>query len=254
MIDEGFSMFNAELEHIQDFYKSGGIGYKKWLGRPEQNPNLTPVIKLLDIEFSYLEGSQYTILELGPQGGRWTNQLLSIMEGNGYPFALAYHVVGSIPETNLVARDVLAPQFNPSRSPPSIEATPSPSKNFIYGEKYRVRSGNQHILITEFEAKRFESSMLETHKLVTQYRLIFCMDNFQNLEEVVILEILEEVGLFLYPGSMFLFNMDSSGWDNICSTLPDLNYTVYFKHEWRGSTYVAIRKISFSLPIPSIPI
>lgn len=229
------------LEQLKDFASSGGRCYRSWVGLPENLKNLLQVIDFLNDELSFLEHLNYSILELGPQGGRWTFQILRLLLDLGMPRSLTYDLIGTSYEFELVARDVLTPCVADRDC-----ILCSEYHNFRFDQPYRISSKNKHVLISEITSHRLFSTLLDASDLDSkaQYNLIICMDNLIHFSPECITILIKQLISHLKLGGTILFNLHFEDWLTIADYLDSLGTICILAHTVQGSTihYVALRE------------
>lgn len=134
-----FSMYHESTQHSHDDYdlveyrhsiashcKSSKLPFGCWKGRPSQVPRLAKILKSLRTDLSNLATWHTRIVELGPNGGRWTIEVIDTCKQEGWARSTDYYLVGSSIEFELTKRDAIVPSFD---------------KHFQYNKVERIPSG-----------------------------------------------------------------------------------------------------------------
>lgn len=231
--------YQNELLQMADFYKTNSRGYHSALGLPETNPGLGKIIDALRSHLSYLSEIDYTIFELGPQGGRWTYQVLSILGNFGLPRSLNYTLFGQAVEHALVLRDVL-------------QQPECGGKDFTYSKTARVRtrkvfSSTQTRMITELQFNKIPLTLNKPESPLTTHNcdLLLCMSNLQHLSDSEVRSLLLYMDYLLAPGGMILLDIQTERLSILTSTtgLPSYHITVCETAAVNGFTYLVGRKL-----------
>lgn len=173
---------------LDSFLATGGRYYKNWHGSPDSDKRLAPYIKLISEELGYLAGLGCNVLEISPQGGRWTDQILTIMGEVGYPRRMTYSLIGTPTEHNLVARDVLRYRFVKNDEP------------FHFSGLYTIRSRGCGCLLV----------FTRDHTRFYPYSIFTCFDHpvFTQKEQSTYLSDMITYYLpYLSNGALLLFNI-----------------------------------------------
>lgn len=235
-ISNGFVNYDEQIANIDTFYKGGSRFYKRWLGRPADLHSISEFLLYVASDFLFLENLQYVITEFGPQGGRWTDQIVSMLREKGLPKILHYHLIGSTSEHELVRRDVLTPWLGAK-----VGRTTNDCR---YNHPIHVRSGNRNVLFSDVTIHPTVCTNLLPLSGGEKSNLIISMDNFDLLPNYHLNLVLEVMASSLTVGGLIAVNIDNK-------RLPDLKQALHkndldIKHQsCRGGidNYLAIRRI-----------
>lgn len=230
--------YSDHLKSIEEFQSSGSRGFKSWLGSPDAVLALSSIVETLTQELTYLENVDYKIHELGPQGGRWTNQILKIFKQKGFPKSLDYSLVGSQQEHELVLNDVIKPLC----------------PGYRYTDTARVRAGQPHRMISELCFRPYRASLGETIPLMLdECSLLVCMDNLQFLSDSQVSDLFVWINYHLRDGGLLMTSIQSTRQSILLrefeSEYQDTK-AVSIKSVDGRTTYVTARRKAHGKPTP----
>lgn len=228
--------YDEHIKAIEDFNSSGSRGYKSWLGSPDTVMALSSITEVLSAELTYLENVDYHIHELGPQGGRWTNQVLSTFKKKGFPKTVDYSLIGCKAELDLVRNDVIKPCC----------------LGYQYGDTARVRSGQPHRMISElcFRPYKYNITMLSSlgsslPLMLGECSLLLCMDNLQFLTDKQVSDLFIWINYHLRDGGLLMTSIQTERSSILARELLheyERSESVSIKSVDGRTTYVAARK------------
>lgn len=193
--------YQDELTKLQDFHKSGGRMYEAAYGCPDRSTPMIPMIEELKYKLVYLTEQNYRIFELGPHGGRWTDQIYRLFQQIGFPAKLEYYLFGQEVEHKLVLRDVI------QRLQPLSE----------YNKLYRIRIKAEHRRATTrllsdviFYPMHFDFLTPTPPPIREECDLLVCMGNLQHLTDMEIATTTHYFDYLLRDGGWLLTDIQTS--------------------------------------------
>ena len=212
--------------------------YDSWRGLPVSIPRLRPVVQCLRNELGCLTEMQYRIVELGPNGGRWTHTVLDIFKYCGLPVKLEYYLLGCQAEHYLTHRDAIQDSFGPTDPVPFNRV----SRVRTGGGTTRLISEVMFIPIVSDWLKAVDDKGLSFTPRIDTF---ISFDSIKYLNDNRIIESLQSMKQCLVPGTGTIFvNIDNNRMSWFCdlykkSGLIELIDPVSYD----GHTYFGLRSL-----------